>query len=547
VGAQPDSTAETNALTKVSSRYRATPRKRRTWSIVKLLGLFTLAMAIPYAAVVTFDVFRLVSFETSTLRRAVQGAADKIAAEVDRRITGYKSVLETLASSPALQAGDLASFYTQARAALEPKGLSLVLRDRAHEHLLDTAVSFRGELRTESSPTEFPGSSVLIGVATKTPLIEISVPVLRNGDSYGDLAFLLHPSHFRAVIDPHKLPRKWRAGVVDHDGASIAGLRFSLEKSRNVLVDDRRFIAGYSKPALADWWVAVLAPPPLVNIRNAILVRHAPFTLTFAVLGMLGCWILGRLISRPIVAVAQAAKALGAGEHVAFEPSSVRETNSVGLALQVAADERIATESSLRKSEKRLQFSLVELGHRIKNLLYVVQEMGCQLAHTARSPSEFEERFTDRVAALGRSQSLLLERTTQDAAFADLVSAHVTPFLDDAARRLEATGPELIVKRGAAQDLGIVLHELATNAARHGALKTAEGRIIVRWELHSETGQFHMSWTEAGGPAVVPPQHKGFGLMMVTDMIEHYGKVNLAFNPDGVAWEFTAPARILFR
>jgi two-component sensor histidine kinase len=102
------------------------------------------------------------------------------------------------------------------------------------------------------------------------------------------------------------------------------------------------------------------------------------------------------------------------------------------------------------------------------------------------------------------------------------------------------------VKREAAQDLGIVLHELATNAAKYGALRTLQGRITIQWEHNPDTGRFHMSWREIGNPEVQAPEHRGFGHMMITDMIAHYGEANLEFDTNGVLWELTAPAISLF-
>jgi two-component sensor histidine kinase len=195
-----------------------------------------------------------------------------------------------------------------------------------------------------------------------------------------------------------------------------------------------------------------------------------------------------------------------------------------------------------KAAEARLREMKDEIAHRLQNLLRVVRYMASQTVRSSAGLAEFEKRFAQRVEALGRSHDLLVEAPRDGVALADLVEVHVRPFLDRDGGRLDVRGSALMLKPRIAQDLGFVLHELATNAARHGALMSETGRVAVEWDIDPETDEFRLAWLECGGPRVLPPQRKGFGHKVISEIIAHHGKVELEFRPEGLAWTFAAPA-----
>jgi two-component system CheB/CheR fusion protein len=128
----------------------------------------------------------------------------------------------------------------------------------------------------------------------------------------------------------------------------------------------------------------------------------------------------------------------------------------------------------------------------------------------------------------------------------DLVRAQLEPFVDRAQDRLLVHGPALLLTPLAAQDLGLALHELATNASKYGALSVLTGKIEIGWRIDqgaASAKEFHMTWRESGGPMVSPPARKGFGSRVIGETLTRTfnGKVEVAYAPEGLLLELTAP------
>jgi two-component sensor histidine kinase len=205
-----------------------------------------------------------------------------------------------------------------------------------------------------------------------------------------------------------------------------------------------------------------------------------------------------------------------------------------------------ARQSQLAKANEQLTAAQGELSHRIKNQMALVQAMAWQTARQSLDFEDFEHRFTQRLEALARSHDLLVKREWQGVVLEDLVRAQLEPFVDRAKDRLLVHGPALLLTPLAAQDLGLALHELATNASKYGALSVLTGKIEIGWTIDrgaASAKQFHMTWRESGGPMVSPPARKGFGSRVIGETLARTfnGKVELAYAPEGLFLELTAP------
>jgi PAS domain S-box-containing protein len=198
-----------------------------------------------------------------------------------------------------------------------------------------------------------------------------------------------------------------------------------------------------------------------------------------------------------------------------------------------------------KQAEEQLVFIMRELSHRTKNILAVIQAVARQTARTSLDLEDFDERFSPRIAALASSHDLLVNRDWQGVAFDELVRSQLAPFLDKAESRLSIHGPDLLLTPEAAQTLGLAIHELGTNASKHGALSIAEGWIEVSW---SAGERFHMIWQERGGPKVSPPRRFGFGHIVIKKVLgmSRGSDVVLEFKPEGLVCRFTAPCEQLF-
>jgi PAS domain S-box-containing protein len=202
--------------------------------------------------------------------------------------------------------------------------------------------------------------------------------------------------------------------------------------------------------------------------------------------------------------------------------------------------------SERKARERHIEFLMRELAHRSKNLLAVVQAIAGQTARNSPNVEEFQKRFSQRVFAMALSHDLLLASDWNGAAMADLVHAQLAPFADEASSRISASGPDLEIKPEAVQGITLALHELATNAAKYGALSVPEGRVAIAWEVRraaSGEARFRMSWRETGGPPVMPPERKGFGHTVISQMVASSlrAQVALDYAAAGVSWTLDAP------
>jgi two-component sensor histidine kinase len=215
-------------------------------------------------------------------------------------------------------------------------------------------------------------------------------------------------------------------------------------------------------------------------------------------------------------------------------------------------NEELATKAKLlaeqnaerERKEEHIRQLLNEVDHRSKNVLSVVQAIARQTA--IASPEEFVTSFSERMQTLAASHDLLVKSQWRGIEIADLIRVQLAHFKDLIGNRIKLDGPSLRLSVAAAQTLGMIIHELATNAAKYGALSSNLGHIDIRWHAQQveDTEVFTISWTERGGPTVVAPSHRGFGSTVVKTMAESSldGDVDLDFAPTGLRWHLVCPS-----
>ena len=190
--------------------------------------------------------------------------------------------------------------------------------------------------------------------------------------------------------------------------------------------------------------------------------------------------------------------------------------------------------------EERNRMLMREVNHRSKNLLTVISVIARRTQ--SGSASEFVKAFTARINGLAANQDLLVASEWRGAALRPLIVAHLQPFGEAVQFRLALNGPDIILGPEAAQNLGMALHELATNASKYGALSRDEGRVTIDWSIVD--GAFSLTWTEQGGPAVAPPDRRGFGSTVLTTLVATAlaGESAFEFKPEGLVWILKCPA-----
>lgn len=180
--------------------------------------------------------------------------------------------------------------------------------------------------------------------------------------------------------------------------------------------------------------------------------------------------------------------------------------------------------------EKRQAMLLRELSHRVKNTLAVVQSVARQTLRSSPSPRSFVEAFEGRIRSLAASHSLLTEADWGGARLDTIIRHQVAAMVHDYDSRFRLKGPDVVLSAEIATQLGLVLHELATNAARYGSLSVPEGHVDIVWTA-TQT-RLSLLWREHGGPKIEKKsQFTGFGTLLITSSAQ---KVTQRFLKDGL-------------
>lgn len=200
-----------------------------------------------------------------------------------------------------------------------------------------------------------------------------------------------------------------------------------------------------------------------------------------------------------------------------------------------------------KAAEDHIQFLMHEISHRSKNLLMVILSIARRTARTAGTLEEFERRFERRLLGLAASHDVLVSRNWQGAPLAELVRQQLAPFAEIQSSRFDLAGPDIVVTAEAAQAIGLAIHELATNAIKYGALSMPTGKVGVSWMFDGgadASPHLRLNWIEQGGPPVSPPSRKGFGHVVIGEMVERSldGKVAMEFAEQGLKWSVSIPA-----
>ncbi|MDI1442592.1 AAA family ATPase [Polyangium sp. 6x1] len=191
-----------------------------------------------------------------------------------------------------------------------------------------------------------------------------------------------------------------------------------------------------------------------------------------------------------------------------------------------------------KQAEERQRILLNELNHRVKNTLVIVQAIAGQTLRMADSPKAFAESFMARLLALSQTHNLLNQTSWQGASLRDVVCAELAPHAHGDAARFRLTGEDVRLRPEATVTLGMVFHELSTNAAKYGALSVPSGHVDVTWSVNTcaDERRIHLEWQEMDGPPVRAPRRKGFGSRLIErDLGRQLASVvHLEFLPEGV-------------
>jgi PAS domain S-box-containing protein len=196
-----------------------------------------------------------------------------------------------------------------------------------------------------------------------------------------------------------------------------------------------------------------------------------------------------------------------------------------------------------KRAEETQRFLIGELDHRVKNALATVSAVVSHTGQGSRSVANFVAALEGRIRSMATTQELLSSRQWQGISLTDIVRRELAPY--SASNNTEISGPEVMLNPEAGLAVGMVLHELATNAAKYGAFSNQTGRVSVRWRWlqNGSHDRLIIEWQEVGGPPVLAPSQSGYGTTIIRELIpfELGGAVELSFDPEGTRCRLEIP------
>lgn len=299
-----------------------------------------------------------------------------------------------------------------------------------------------------------------------------------------------------------------RTGVVQHVNAAT----------------ERLF--GYAKEALVGQPVEILVPPEKQG-------RHEELRTAYMV----------HPTSRSMAEGQRLAACRKDGTEISVDIAMnpvVTDTSDVAVILSVI-------DNSARERADRAEFFVRELTHRARNMFAIIGAISRQIAKHSTSVDDFQTALEHRLSALSASYRVFEKANWQAAPIRDLVRSQIAFVVKQGNPQVDLSGPDLRLKATPAEYLGLAIHELATNAVKHGALSVPSGAVTVRWSVDETTGRFEFHWMEHDGPEVAPADHQGFGSSILKSIVPTAceGTAHLAVTPAGMTWSLHAPLTMI--
>ena len=200
-----------------------------------------------------------------------------------------------------------------------------------------------------------------------------------------------------------------------------------------------------------------------------------------------------------------------------------------------------------KQAEQHKNVLMAELDHRVKNILMVISSLVAQSLKATPQPEVFGETIEGRIQALSRVHALLNQRRSNQAPLQDVVEGELAAYRSDGKERVVIDGVSVNLTPRATQSVAMALHELATNAAKYGALSTPDGTVHVSWRIANSTDAptVTIDWHESGGPRIKSPSRRGFGSDLIERIVSYEleAKVHRDFAPTGLRCRIEFPLR----
>jgi two-component sensor histidine kinase len=486
------------------------------------LALLVAGTTLPLIVFAASIVFNNYQQDRRNASQRVLATVRSIRLVLDAEMQRMTGALQVLALTGPLRDGNFEAFRRIAQGFLDQYrdgGVVLVADREGHQLFSSTTTNTAGlPLRNNRAIVEkvfatrrLQYSDLFVGAMKKTPIVTVEVPVFRNGEVVYDISFSPPVEIFQAIINKQRPGEDWTISIFDGDGINFA-------RAPN----PQQTLGRRAAPSL----YAEMFRTPETTLQ-AVSLEGVPLITSFARSSVTGWTVAAGIAESSLVGPLWRKLAI---------------TSVIGgilLLTGLAFAVRMAT--TIARGETLHGLLIDELNHRVKNTLAILQSIAVQ---TFRSASRAErEKFEGRLGALAEAHNLLSTEKWQGSELHDVLRRVLQPYLLNNPERIRMFGPPVPLSPRPAVVLSMIVHEIATNAAKYGALSKDVGTVTVDWEVITENAKrkFRLIWTEAGGPHVIAPVQRGFGSRLIERSARDQlgGEATVDFLPRGVVYTVT--------
>ena len=536
--------------------------------LIHRVAFIVIAGLTPIIAVEVYNSFTLQNARETEINQTALRQAEYASSELERIIEGTRGVMMAVGQAPSVRSlnSELCNPFVarllqqltyltgllvvdatgQAKCASTVSELSLNINDRPY---------FQRSMQSN----DFVIGEYLVGRFSKQPVLPLALPILDEGGKHiGTVVASLNLEWLSSQLLKRGLPDGGSVTIADRNGMIIARqpeptkfvgtkipeayMHLLSEKDAGVIdvlsQDGTSRVLGYIPLDKAPDGLYVSAG--LSEDNSFLFLRSAAWRQSIvsviAVLGsILGAYLLARyFVAKPLDQLLSAVQKWKSGDLAARTglTSAHGEAGHLG-------EEFDRTMDQLARRQETIAVLLRELAHRSKNQITLLISLASQLAKGKASVDDYKNAIVDRLMSMSTAQDLLLEAGDKALLVGDVVWAHTKGFIKEGTDRVTLSGPNLPLSPETARYLGMAIHELATNAAKYGALSDDNGSVVVSWQSVGDMpDQIEFKWREMDGPPVEPPTRAGFGRTLIEKIVPHQlkGRADIAYNADGLVW-----------
>jgi two-component sensor histidine kinase len=529
----------------------------------------TVAVLLP---LIILNVLLLSRLETARQQSSIdRSSADAtfIARNISYRLDDMESTLHLLADMPELKRRDFQAFETIAdqallranyRSIILPITDGPVLNPAINQDNLPFFTTISREMRKAVDRGEREVSGFTYNTATESWMYYVAVILPQHPSEIPNALVLIKTAqNLKQVLSPEILNSNWSVALLNEDAQVIASFANAeqdkpdgIEKTKDVLkalqqAGGQLITNGaiyISKPVPErDWHILVWSPlHPSTNVIAQTFTYLAVGSIAIFALALACAYYVGRHLRRAIHSLSQMAVEVGEGKLVPPIETRIEELDHVARALTTASYDR-------HLAQEHGEIILQELVHRSKNTIALLQAIMRQLSKEATSVEAYHKSVDQRMRGFAKSMSELATVQWSGVDLQKFVASHLEVF-GVLGEKINVDGPSIMISPTAAQNLGLVIHELVTNSIKYGALSEDNGVAQIRWGLSKESSdtaeeRFSICWIDQGTKISTDTNFSGFGSTIIERHAEYAfsGNVKINYNHGQFHWHLNCASK----